>query len=123
MSTELAWAAGFFDGEGSTTYQTSTKSLCITVGQKHPEVLQRFASAVGIRPVYETHRIPYPWYTVAASGVKAVDALQQLWPYLSSEKKKQAHEKLQHVRELREELKRRVVKVEEAYDRLEKLPL
>lgn len=46
---ELAWAAGFFDGEGSArcTQTTEGRRLDISIGQIHREPLERFHQAVG----------------------------------------------------------------------------
>src|SRR5258708_31034703 len=48
---ELAWAAGFFDGEGhvSASRQAGKRScnMCIQIAQTDPEVLHRFRAAVG----------------------------------------------------------------------------
>lgn len=59
--TELAWAAGFFDGEGSVRAAWNagkaqapnrTRSLRCVVGQREREPLDRFAAAVGVGKVY-----------------------------------------------------------------------
>jgi hypothetical protein len=56
-SEEVAWAAGFFDGEGTTgTYRdgsTTTKRcrIQISASQNDREVLDRFAMIVGVGKV------------------------------------------------------------------------
>jgi len=100
--TELAWAAGFFDGEGSVfCYDHNTRgylypTVAIRIGQSgSKEVLVRFNKAVK-----NLGRIHGP-YAHSQPGRKKVYALQVnryddilqiaecLWPYLSSVKKKQ----------------------------------
>jgi len=89
--TELAWAAGFFDGEGwsSGNQQQAgkTKAFYLGISQKDPRPLRRFLEAVdqSDRPVYENRL-----NTVAWSGAKALAVLRKLWPYLSEPKREQA---------------------------------
>jgi hypothetical protein len=95
---ELAWAAGFYDGEGSSIYRYSDsrrqRCLQITIQQNHREVLDRFKSAVGVGRVNG----PYPYnrgrsgeyysYQVSnAAGFRKV--VRALWPFLGTEKKRQ----------------------------------
>jgi hypothetical protein len=103
---ELAWAAGFFDGEGhagtSFTEGKRAMRLTLTVNQIHREVLDRFQAAVGVGTVrgpYIRKRVtsirpnekPYWKYSVSnIQGVRA--AVDLLLPYLSSVKKKQCLE-------------------------------
>lgn len=93
---ELAWAAGFFDGEGHTGLQSKSQKyryLRLTVGQTEPTTLERFQKAVG----YGNITGPYPrkgtrkdvwvWQTTSK---KAHEALNRLLPYLSGPKREQA---------------------------------
>lgn len=98
----LAWAAGFFDGEGSTCLRTDRRrargntELLLTITQHGtpPEELLRFQAAVlGLGNVHG----PFAWngervrYTYTANGRERVPAiLAMLWPWLSSAKKAQA---------------------------------
>lgn len=43
--TQLAWAAGFFDGEGCFSLSRSTSYPCVSITQREPQVLLRFADA------------------------------------------------------------------------------
>lgn len=93
---ELAWAAGFFDGEGCTSVPKNSKALRVNITQQHPEVLYRFRDAVGVGKVlgpYElaTGKLMWNWYASTKPGIVA---LGKLWPYLSSEKRNQALLKL-----------------------------
>lgn len=88
---ELAWAAGFIDGEGHTgaretkwgTYQWS-----IQVHQKGREPLDRLQKILGGK-VYKTGRAGiYKWSIQKKQDV--VNTLEKLWPYLTDVKKDQA---------------------------------
>src|SRR5690242_336001 len=94
---ELAWAAGLFDGEGSSSmfvpYRRLTARRQIQVSQagtsgSPPEVLVRFRKVVGIGNVTGPYRggIFY-WKTTRKDAVDAVAAA--LWPYLGATKRTQ----------------------------------
>lgn len=76
---ELAWAAGFFDGEGC--FRLHTKSgtdgrfyAQVTINQIHPEVLERFQKAVlGIGVVHG----PY----VPSGTTKSGQPRKEMWVY------------------------------------------
>ena len=96
MDTERAWAAGFFDGEGSSCLTTPNgrqrRNVKICITQNDPEVLERFCAAVGhgaVRGPYERGgRNPYWQYN--AFGLERCDEIMgRLWPYLGSLKKAQ----------------------------------
>lgn len=44
---ELAWAAGFFDGEGCFSYTAKAGFATVTIGQVDRRVLDRFQEAIG----------------------------------------------------------------------------
>lgn len=100
---ELAWAAGFFDGEGCIgCYITSNGSrrykaprIMIQIAQIHPEVLVRFKNAVGLGRI----KGPYPqrnensveyWKFDQEGFVGGQAIIAQLWPFLSTVKKDDA---------------------------------
>ena len=97
---ELAWAAGFFDGEGSTsksTHQTvngNTRYYAkIQLGQVDRRNLERFHKSIGgigkIRGPVKTPTKPrYDWSAGGFEDVQAVIAL--LWCWLSPAKRDQA---------------------------------
>lgn len=94
-NTELAWAAGFFDGEGCTTQ--CRWSPTIYVSQNDREVLDRFQAAVGlgkVRGPYRRSKSSYkpesPRYIFHTSGATTAEVLKLLWPFLSRVKKEQA---------------------------------
>jgi hypothetical protein len=86
----LAWAAGFFEGEGSVT--TSGGRLVLRVNQTHPEPVERFATTIGLGRVYgpylnrtrDRHRNQrkafWVWLAIDSS---AFDALEVLAPQLT----------------------------------------
>lgn len=98
---ELAWAAGFFDGEGSLvlrhqvvhrksgTYEYMRP--LVSIGQVDPEVLHRFRKAVGVGFVdgpYQTkHRDVWKYRAQKFEEVQMVMIL--LWPWASSIKREQ----------------------------------
>jgi hypothetical protein len=91
---ELAWAAGFFDGEGSFKLGDH-KYAQATIDQVDPEVLYKFQASVGFGVVSgpytkknPAHLPQYRW------AVYRFDLTQQvlilLWPWLGSVKRAQA---------------------------------
>lgn len=104
VTTELAWAAGFFDGEGSTgSYPNKPGGPPyprVQIKQSDREVLDRFHSAVGVGHVLG----PYPprgalerlpTWSYAAYGAKNTQHIcDLLWPFLSSSKQAQFRDAL-----------------------------
>lgn len=99
--TELAWAAGFFDGEGSTTIHmraTERNKIprpVLSITHNTREQLDRFCLAVGDGKVYGPYerRGPNhsPYHTMLITGYKRTQpVLNRLWPYLCIHKKQQA---------------------------------
>ena len=93
---ELAWAAGFFDGEGG-TYIYRSRRLTLTISQIHPEVLHRFKDAIGGLGFFggpyvkRTQPTAQPWWQFRTSRFEHVQAIiAMLWPFLSSVKREQA---------------------------------
>ncbi len=96
---ELAWAAGFFDGEGCSSIHNTPKNrmaLRLNVGQVNRDNLHRFQAAVGGlgavgKPCVSKTRVRQPfsmWETQRFEHSQAVIAL--LWPWLGQEKRLQA---------------------------------
>ena len=107
MSTELAWAAGFFDGDGNVSayYRESrgTLTLQMVVTQKDRRPLQRLHTVLGVGRIYEVHPtarperhwyqwqfgyliIPVRWtaitgmyFTVVVSTISAIDYFVGFW--------------------------------------------
>lgn len=102
---ELAWAAGFFDGEGSTNVSRTNSGwyIRINIQQNDREVLDRFRSAIGglgnIRGPVQYKYNKNPWYSYSLTGSKAHQVLNLLFPYLSSVKRNQIITTLLIIRE------------------------
>jgi intein/homing endonuclease len=116
----LAWAAGFWDGEGCTTTgqraggrldgTPRTKFLEIVVGQSGSDInLRRFREAVGGRGNIggpyprEGRKDVYQW---RAYGSRAGEVMLLLSPWLGEDKKEQYRQKLQEVAESKSSWKR-----------------
>jgi hypothetical protein len=93
--TELAWAAGFFDGEGSVGRRRGGRLLQMQVTQSYPygyETLTRFGTAVRGGKVYGPYG-PYKgarkqYFCWCVSGlIPSVKVIRQLHPYLSRHKR------------------------------------
>lgn len=103
---ELAWAAGFFDGEGS-TYARKVKGyayLVLSVHQVELENLQKFQRALGMRGVINgpyggPKRVSpiYQWTSCTFEDSQAVMAM--LWPFLTTPKREQYKAALKTVKE------------------------
>ena len=95
---ELAWAAGFFDGEGCFSYTEKARYGVATITQADIRPLDRFKTAVRVGNVYGPYDKKYPgrmskqpqWIYRAhrREHVQAVAAL--LWFKLSPVKRQQA---------------------------------
>lgn len=105
-ATELAWAAGFFEGEGTVTLRplrgvTHTPGdLRVAVtqngGDEARALLERFAEAVGFTgningPYdyagrYEDSPTKKPRFTLQAYGSRAVCVMDKLIPFMSGPK-------------------------------------
>jgi len=93
--TELAWAAGFFDGEGHT--RNVRGAVMIQIGQVTREELDRFQRAVGVGRVlgpYQRSRFGVPsqplHFYYATSYAEVQHVIAQMWSWLSSAKREQA---------------------------------
>lgn len=87
-SSELAWAAGFFDGEGC-SYKPKDKNFGrISISQKDKRVLERFQKAVDAGQIYNGSKRDQDFkYIVQGKTAKTV--MDKLWPYLGEIKKSQ----------------------------------
>jgi hypothetical protein len=93
---ELAWASGFFDGEGSVFYRgRKRKELSLSIAQADRRPLDRFCQAVGIGAVrgpyqqrYKNGKLYFVFSVNTHVRVQAIVAM--LWRYLSGPKQEQA---------------------------------
>lgn len=103
---ELAWAAGFFDGEGNTYVRVPTGRdygyVVVSVGQCDPRPLERFQEAVNAGHVYGPYdhkgKNNSPVWRWQANGWEARRVLAQLSWFLSRPKYEQAVEASQKAR-------------------------
>jgi hypothetical protein len=103
MDIELAWAAGFYDGEGSVSCTSNNGNpytrIQLSIGQKDrhdgsiSESLIRFINAVGVGKIYRKTKTgkeinQHQYLVCKKSDVEFV--LSILWPYISETKRNQA---------------------------------
>ena len=88
--TELAWAAGFFDGEGC-TFSNGKDYPRMVAAQMDRRPLDRLHAAVGFGIVKPVRRGGFEWVVSDWQDVRIVHML--LWPYLSQPKREQANAK------------------------------
>lgn len=111
---DLAWCAGFFDGEGCFSVSKSDqrhpyKYARVRINQVNREVLDKFASSVGVgrvRGPYQKESNQQPIYVYDASTwaeVKVV--IDLLWPWLGNVKREQATKVLDESKETQRQLK------------------
>lgn len=104
---ELAWAAGFADGEayiGCTGRKDRpNKRLVISIAQVQPDPLVRFVDLFGgniFGPYRSSHANGRPAYQYQLHGLESVQAaVAAMWPFLSEPKKLQAKNALVRYRE------------------------
>jgi hypothetical protein len=112
---ELAWAAGFFDGEGWTSGATQqggkTQVFYLGISQKDIRPLERFASALGLSQNIHRNRMN----TIGLSGALALRAFRKLWPYLSDPKREQGRASFEKAHA---ERSRRYPKLNAQYDKM-----
>lgn len=97
----LAWAAGFYDGEGymglvPNRQRPDTASLRISVVQAELPALERFRDSVGglgtigkrPPPAKPHHKQQWMWYVSKHETAQAIIAM--LWPFLHTTKRAQA---------------------------------
>ncbi len=103
----LAWAAGLFDGEGSTIASGPWDTPRLSVAQAGtdgvpPEVLTRLRSILGAGSITgpQAPRQAHwkPQWSFVATGLTAIDLLGRLWPYLGPVKRRQADLALERYR-------------------------
>lgn len=112
---DLAWAAGFFDGEGCFTatasnyYETSEGRQCrrylrLSVWQKHEPLLLQLQVALGVGRIYVQKQRPTSsaGFTWVCNGREAFHVANALWPWLGEQKKADFKRALLSVRKTRQ---------------------
>jgi hypothetical protein len=93
VEVEYAWAAGLFDGEGSTSILKAQRDkyayVRMNVPQKIREVLDKFHSIVQVGKIYKHNKRDMHSLDIYKQE-DVVSCLNMLWPYLSEVKKTQA---------------------------------
>jgi hypothetical protein len=93
---EIAWAAGFFEGEGSFSLAKHRDKLRpqVTMPQSgSPALLERFWLAVGVGSITGPYNFAsqtlakQPKWQYQAYGMKAASVMERLLPYLSGPKR------------------------------------
>jgi hypothetical protein len=107
---EIAWAAGFYEGEGCIIYSRSERSSVwrITVVNTDLEPLERFMKVVGAGSIYEVpkkyqahHKKCFQWQTARSADIYAVVDL--LWDHLSARRKEQINDTIRRREERKEQ--------------------
>lgn len=92
-NVNAAWAAGLFDGEGSTSVLKAQRDkyayVRMNVPQKLREVLDKFLDIVKVGKIYK-HKTRDMHSLDIYKKEDVENTLNLMWPYLSEVKKKQA---------------------------------
>ena len=87
--TELAWAAGFFDGEGSVSVVQRPHGTywypLVQVGNKEMGPVERFREIIGTGFIFTRRQDGFNMWVAASK--KAEKTLVQIIPYLVNKKK------------------------------------
>lgn len=102
---DRAWAAGFWDGEGSTSPAGRKRSdggqpnIRMYVSQKDtgPELLLKFQSIMGVGKVFERQSRPGVWVWNCTERAGCQRVIEAMWPYLGTPKKNQIERLEGHV--------------------------
>lgn len=99
---ELAWAAGFFDGEGNTCVINRGRGgqrIAIQISSTYKPTLERFLSAVHQGRIYGPYKrgdYKEQWVYRVNGWPTCQAVIAMLWPFLSGDKRSQAADKLSH---------------------------
>lgn len=93
---ELAWAAGFFDGEGSVWCRGDGTGLGLEINQARPEPIERFLRIFPFGKIYikktrlnDRAKLPQ-WVFRVGRHENVQQVVVSLWPWLTAQKKEQA---------------------------------
>ncbi len=87
-ATEIAWCAGFFDGEGCISRPNNGKYIQLRIAQKNPDALYRFSKVFGGGNFYHNDIVtpsnkPTELTTYILFGSDAIKALSTMLSYLT----------------------------------------
>lgn len=90
MSSDIdwAWAAGFYEGEGTMVCNPQYNNLALSISQKDPESLYRFMDITRVGKIYG----PYKRNIYAYSVGKRHDVFfiaARMWPWLTTRRREQ----------------------------------
>ncbi len=111
---DLAWAAGFYDGEGHCHWHHKERKgrqygyIGISIAQVEKQPLEKFLGIVQVGKIYgpyggRSKNNPTPYYVYCTNSEKAEIVLDLLSPYLCYPKKKQAQEVFDKLDEYRKQ--------------------
>lgn len=91
---QLAWAAGWFEGEGSVPNNKGKPAAAsISITNTDLEVLEAFANLFGCGRIYPLPRDEHkPRWIYHVSGEDAVSILERLYPWLHSRRRQRIDE-------------------------------
>lgn len=95
---DLAWAAGFYEGEGSVRYEKGSVRLSVSQSQREPLDWFRDACDLEGARIYEDRspsrlgsgRRPL-YHLMSYRTSESLRVLRMLWPWLSARRRAQAH--------------------------------
>ncbi len=100
MSELIAWAAGFYEGEGSISCtdrrvmeihgKRRTPQLLLSIGQRDKEPLNKFREAVDCGFVRGPYVNRGATFVFTATGKAVPPIVDLLWPWLSARRRAQA---------------------------------
>jgi hypothetical protein len=95
--TEIAWAAGLFEGEGCITHSGNPETPVLACCMSDLDVMERFVSAVGIGRIrqrftkeHEHHKTMFEWRIHGDQKCHLV--LIKFWPWLGERRRNRALE-------------------------------
>ena len=102
VESDYAWAAGFFDGEGTTSVLKAQRDkysyIRMGISQKDPECLYRFQAVFNLGKIYKSNtRDIYSWNCYKYNDV--LDVYTKMKPFLSNVKQRQFEVALNTVKE------------------------
>lgn len=102
-STDIAWAAGLFEGEGWWGPRARTSAEAI-VGMTDRDVVERFAAVVGVGRISieeraEGRKTLYRWSVCNAADVRML--IHLFWPWLGTRRRESATVLLERVQNCR----------------------